>query len=128
MSDWGAQVDNLFGEMAEEIADKAVRKVGLTAYSTLVTATPVDTGRARNAWQMSTGSPSSEVPAEGLDHYPPPDAVPSAARKARVGDQVFIVNNVEYVGFLDDGSSGQAPGGMTSVMVAQLEAQFGVQG
>lgn len=114
--------------MGEEIADKAVRKVGLTAYSTLVVTTPVKTGRARNGYVMTNGSPSSEVSAEGLDHYPAPDAIPSAVRKAKLGEPIYIVNNVEYIGFLDDGSSQQAPGGMTSVMVAQLEAQFGVTG
>lgn len=102
MSDWSAQVDKVFREMEEEVADKVVRKVGLTALSTLVKTTPVDTGRAKNGWE--------------------------ATKPAEFGDPFLIVNNVEYIGFLDDGWSQQAPAGMTSVMISQLEAQFGAKG
>lgn len=100
------------------------KKVVFQLFKDLVAATPVDTGRARAAWTISEGSPSDDVPPEGQDHYPSPDI--SNAVVALDEDKPFgviwIVNNVVYIVALDDGHSGQAPAGMTSLALSNLNA------
>lgn len=94
-------------------AGKAIRKAALAADQAAVLATPVDTGRARANWIVTTGSPSEEA------DRPPDKSGQSAISEGsatiasvRPEDAVFIANNVEYIAFLENGSSSQAPNGM----------------
>lgn len=109
----------------QEEAELIVRKLFLLLFAWLVQGTPVRTGRARNGWDTSTGSPSDYVPPEGSDSYPEPAPPVGEAQRFRLGMILWIVNNVNYIVPLDEGSSQQAPAGMTAVAIANLEAQFG---
>lgn len=79
----------------------------------LVESTPVDTGFAKTNWIPSVGIPKTNTSGSR-------EATNSGAQKAglarvrvyRIGQgRVFIVNNVPYIGDLNDGSSAQAPSG-----------------
>lgn len=111
-------------EVREE-AELIVRKLYLLLFAWLVKATPVRTGRARNGWDGSVGDPSDFVPAEGAASYPPPQPPLSEAQRFRLGMILWIVNNVNYIVYLDEGSSSQAPAGMTAIAIANLRAQLG---
>lgn len=63
----------------EKTVDDEIQKMATDLHAGLMRATPVDTGRARNGWQLT------------------------------LGNEPVIENQVEYIGVLNDGHSKQAP-------------------
>jgi HK97 gp10 family phage protein len=103
-----------------ENADKLVKKVAMAIDQAVVMATPVDTGRARANWIASLDVASSTV-TQNTDKG---GAQAIAAARATIngydGDtnaEVHITNNLEYIGFLNDGSSAQAPSGFVRTAI-----------
>lgn len=113
------------GQIAKDLtvnADKVVRAVALAADAAIVTATPVDTGRARSNWLVEL-----DVPASGTRQPYAPGSklgrgesanLQAALNQAgaKVGqfnggknNSIHITNNLPYIGALNDGSSKQAP-------------------
>ena len=101
--------------------EDVVRKIQLRAMQALRSGTPVDTGFARSGWTPSVGSPM----AQALNRPATETAAKAAARKRaskhlaeaqkiaqtyklRQGP-AFISNATPYIGFLNGGSSAQAP-------------------
>lgn len=108
----------------EKEVETARKKVTLKLFSDLIKATPVDTGRARAGWMVSAGRPSNEAPPEGQQSYPEPDATNAlvAFQDNEPFGVIWIVNNVSYIVALDEGHSGQAPAGMTSIALNNLRS------
>jgi hypothetical protein len=89
------------------------KRIVLEVLRRVVLRTPVDTGRARGNWQIEVGSiPKGETGklAKGED-----------AEAASIG---WIANNLEYVVFLEDGSSGQAEAGMLEITLLEVSETF----
>jgi hypothetical protein len=118
----------IVADVVDKNAGKVIRQAALEADQVGVLRTPVDTGRARANWIVSTGSPSSTEtagPNAGDQSANEAQATAQAlnqAQTALVGYKltlgpIFITNNVEYIMFLDEGSSEQAPQGMTAFML-----------
>lgn len=114
------EVDRAMAELVRFI-ERVMRRLQLRAFQALTSATPVLTGFARAGW-----SPAASAPDPGPSDRPPGLAVASAQASAlfaqhqqaaqalaagyRLGQgAVFIVNNVRYVFFLNQGTSAQAP-------------------
>lgn len=96
------------------------KRLALEALVRVVQKTPVDTGRARSGWNTTVGTPD-----ESIAQNPDPVSVGVIATSDLGPFQVVhISNNVIYIEFLEQGSSSQAPRGMVSVTVAELEALF----
>ncbi len=102
-------------------ADALTRKCALAVDQTVVLATPVDTGRARSNWIVTTDTPASnEIPA-----YVPGKGQSTGAANAQaainqgqteiakfkgeVNGAICITNNLDYIEGLNDGHSAQAP-------------------
>lgn len=118
----------------EDKIEKTIRKAALAADQVAVNATPVDTGRARGGWIASVGTPSQEGsapagPGKAEGGSPESNAAQAAAKALQQAEQVvseykldagsiFLANNVEYIVKLDNGSSKQAPAGMTAAALA----------
>jgi hypothetical protein len=101
------------------------RATALAVDQTVVMATPVDTGRARSNWRVST-EPSSEVyeafsPGEsgstGGENSQAAIAQGQEAIAAATGDTLYISNNLPYIQPLNDGHSAQAPAGFVEQAV-----------
>ncbi len=101
------------------------KKVSFDIFRGVVQKTPVDTGWAQNNWNISVGSVDLTV-------TPKPEGSGSpggfdALRKMedvdidRVGEIVYISNNLGYITYLEQGSSDRAPNGMVRVTVAEVE-------
>ena len=99
---------------------KVLRNAAFKVDQAVVTATPVDTGRARSNWIASIGSPAGGTrgpfsPGSKLGRGENNNAQAAiTAAKAiidsrRFNQSVFITNNVHYIGDLNNGSSKQAP-------------------
>lgn len=96
---------NLDG-LAENVAvmsDKVQRKAALDLFGELIQTTPIDTGRARAGWSMDARKGEDVPPLKASSYHPkspvPPKGVP----------YIMIYNNVEYIVYLNEGRSTQAP-------------------
>lgn len=117
------------GRKIPERSNKLLRKVFLTADQVLVLGTPVDTGRARSGWvpsvtQPSDNEPGAFSPGENLGIGEARNAAIAlekaviVAAQHKIGQSLFITNNVVYIVPLDKGHSPQAPQGFTKQAVA----------
>lgn len=119
------RLDRLADNAAKNV-EKAMRGAGIVADQVLVLGTPVDTGRARAAWQVSFGSPNLDEGTPTKKKIGPKDSGAAAGlanakleegRRTilafRVGGEMFISNAVPYIERLDKGSSKQAPEGFS---------------
>ncbi len=120
------------------------KKIVLTALQRVVEKTPVRTGRARGNWQVTINKLASGVVDNSnwekkrkkkeltKDGYQPlnkddHDAINKGI--AAIKDLppfciVYISNNLDYIEFLENGSSEQAPEGMVATTIAELKQMF----
>ena len=141
-----SQVNKFVKTLAPEQAVKFHRLIALEALRRVVFKTPVDTGRARGAWQTTIGKASSK---EGKDSNPVATGagVLSSLKFLQV---VYLSNNVPYFDVLvkgkfrpknpgpssdprkgrkgrvlvKEGFSVQAPKGIIPVTIAELSVIF----
>lgn len=124
-------------DLGREVA-RVVKKAAIVADQVAVTETPVDTGRARANWYVTVGKTSDDV--GGFDEVGERKSDARGAANAQrsldratagvapfvagqgVRGSIFITNNVEYIGRLEEGSSAQAPQGMTRQAVEAAAA------
>ena len=100
-----------------------IRRAGaIKADSILVTSTPVDTGLARSNWLPSVRAPRNEViklQAEGNSTIVTPRSLNFQEwNNIDVNTPIYLTNNVEYIVYLNDGHSGQAPAGFVEKAIA----------
>lgn len=117
----------LIGANISTNADVLVRKVALAVDSTVVLATPVDTGQARSNWQVSLDQPEqATIPA--YDPGKGGSTAQSNTDKAieqgkqvigsyKGGVDICIANNLDYIDDLNNGKSTQAPAGFVEEAV-----------
>lgn len=115
-----------FGERTEDEARTIFRKIALDLDRAVVLATPVDTGRARGNWFASLNAPSSETTdstdATGSGAI---NRAAGIAQRAKLGDSVWLTNNLPYILPLENGSSKQAPQGMVDVNLRAIADRYG---
>ncbi len=108
------------GKRIEQNANALVVKTAILINQAVVLATPVDTGRARANWQASIGTPITE-PTDDEDISGNSTIAHNNGVIGRRGPNqtVFISNNVNYIGDLNDGSSSQAPANFVELAVQE---------
>ncbi|MGI9549110.1 MAG: HK97 gp10 family phage protein [Bdellovibrionales bacterium] len=79
--------------IANELRTRALRALG-----DVKLATPVDTGRARNSWHIGY-TPSFNTTGAGVTILTRSDEI----------QEIIVTNGTDYIQFLNDGSSRQAP-------------------
>lgn len=100
-------------------AQGMVKQTVLAIDQVLVVSTPVDTGRARANWVVGTG-PSTKA----IDAYAPGKGGSTAAENAEAAlaqarafldstdaSTIYISNDLDYIEYLNQGTSAQAPAG-----------------
>jgi len=104
---------------------QATQKIGLQALRGVVLKTPVDTGRARGNWNVTFGNPSTRV-SENRDKPGDNTINKGSGKISRVEPfgRIYISNNLPYILPLENGWSTQAPTGMVSTTVTEIESQF----
>lgn len=117
------------GFLAEKVganSEKAVRKAAIAADTTVVMTTPVDTGRARANWFATVGLPANLQ----LDNTDPSGATAMSQAQAVIAGwkrgqgSIFITNSLPYIVPLEEGSSAQAPNGMTQAAIQAARAEL----
>lgn len=117
-----------FADKTEKNAEKLVRGTALAVFGSVIKRTPVDTGRARGNWQTDVGRMPDGVTERD-------DKSGAAASKEtiintadfKLGQPIFLINNLPYIRRLEDGSSTQAPAGMVKVTVNEFEREVNRQ-
>jgi len=114
------QLDREMEEMEGEILATS-QEIALDAYSSVKEKTPVDTGFALNSWFIDLGDDASRDDNGGVDTAAQ-DTV--TVMDAKPFQAITIANGAEYIGALEDGHSNQAPNGMVSVTLAEMESKY----
>jgi len=114
-------------ETGKELEDTLVdfqKKISLEVLTGVVEKTPVDTGRARAGWIASIGKPSI-VKTKRKDKSGNSTIDKGGAKidKLKPFQTLWISNNVEYIEFLEHGSSQQSPRGMAALTIAEVNAR-----
>ena len=107
--------------------EQIIKKACIDLYRRIVERTPVDSGRAKASWGLSvfdgdevvTESQYSEAQISGIIN-----TEVRGFTTERLGDQVIIYNNLEYIENLENGTSDQAPTGMVMVSLVEFETHF----
>jgi len=106
------------------------KKIALELLRRCVEKTPVDTGRAKGGWQLTLGSPTdgqtgrSDETARGEADSGTVSAALAALAGLKAFEVVWLSNNVEYIGELENGTSQQAPEGMLALSIEEVEGMF----
>ena len=118
-----AMFQKALAKRASQVEKAAVRKIqaaSKAAHETVVLATPVDTGQARSNWLTRRNSPNRAVidahaPGKNLGRGELANAATAIAlgrreiETVRIGDKLFITNNLDYIAALNRGTSMQTP-------------------
>jgi len=116
-------IDDAVGEIQAD-AEDVVLKLGMDLWRSIVLKTPVDTGRARQSWNLQWGKPDGQVPSEGGHGDMPSMPNPGA----KTSDELHISSNLHYIKYLEAGRPGpgsrQAPRGMVKISIEELKAQI----
>lgn len=105
-----------FQAKTEAKMGRVVRKISLDMFTEVIMMSPVDTGRFRGNWQTAVGdAPDGTVELLDPDGNTVIAKASGAVAEMKPGDVIYMANNLPYAEALEDGWSGQAPGGMVAL-------------
>lgn len=101
---------NTIADGVETNAELVKKATALAVDQALVLATPVDTGHARANWQISAFNPvTEELDDEDQVGNSTINRNEAAIKAIPPEADIYITNNVPYIGELNNGKSAQAP-------------------
>jgi hypothetical protein len=121
--DFALEIDREWAAKEQDI-DDLVHEIALETTRRIVLKSPVDTGRFRSNWFVSVNSPSAQITDQIRSNEQvvfDAEAVVMAHEKLPM---VYIQNNLPYANRLENGWSKQAPAGMVSFAMAEIENMY----
>lgn len=134
---------NRLADRLESGITKTVNELSARVLDHIIDDTPVDTGRARGNWFAQVGSPHEHIFANHLGDaaLASTDLVREKAlfdrtgrtnagnqkvkiRARRAGEELFISNNLPYIGRLNEGYSAQAPSHYVQKAIMKAASEF----
>jgi hypothetical protein len=110
-----------------ETVETVQRHAAFNIFGRIVESNPVDTGYSRSNWNVSLDTPNLTV-------SPPPTketgrnayAAPNFPENLTTDGTrpIYISNGVDYVQYLEEGSSQQAPSGFIRIAFERVEAEM----
>lgn len=126
--------------------DEIVKKLAIDTFSGIVEKTPFDTGTAKRSWNIAVGRADPSVPEKAKDDDDDDDDVGGDSLKSQIellkqasaisalsgykastGQFIWITSNLNYIIYLEGGSSTQAPEGMVSTTLQEVKAALEAQ-
>ncbi len=104
-----------FKKKTTRMTEQVFKGTVISLFGKIVARTPVDTGRLSNSWRPTVNRPSKS------SQKASPDAILKTVSNAKLGDSIYLVNNLPYAQKIEAGSSKQAPTGMVRVTVAEYQ-------
>ena len=125
LAQFNADIDNFARKIVPKKAAQLQTKIALEALRRIAEKTPVRTGRAKGNWIPTIGSPAPDT-IESFDKTKSGSMVVARGRAILTADRppfstVYITNNVNYIEYLEEGSSKQAPAGMVGITIMELQ-------
>lgn len=111
-----------FKEKVEGRTKAVLQKTALEIDKGVVLSTPVDTGRARGGWNVGINNVNLEETSEDRSGQKTISENESKILQSRAEDSIFVSNNVDYIEFLEKGSSDQAPNGMVAKTLRRFQS------
>ena len=117
--------------MEREAAEQALEKIAFDFLKRVILNTPVDTGRARGGWMSfltATGIPTSFARSGAGANFSEEElrkGLSEGTFQRSFGSRkpfILIENAVQYIVFLEFGSSDQAPAGMMRITFREMQA------
>src|SRR5678815_1202861 len=102
-----------------ETTERQFRKLVLDITADAIKETPLDTGWARANWVPSLRDRDEPAGSRGSVETSSQSRGMVDAATAKIGDTVYINNNVPYIGELNRGHSPQAPPGYVDAIIAR---------
>lgn len=125
LAEFNRGLDNFVKKLVPEQLVLFHRKLVLDISVGAILLTPVDTGRARGGWQTTVGNVTD---ADNGRSDPSGNAAiqeaQEAASKIKPFDVVFVQNNVEYIGFLENGTPRMPAVGMLRRTLLRIGSVF----
>ena len=112
-----------FNDKVDKIATDIFRGTSIDLLTRIIRRTPVDEGTARGNWMTTINTPSKDVD-KSIKDKEGGKAISRAtktAKKAKLGNSIYLINNLPYIGALENGHSDQRPEGMVKVTVTEFE-------
>ena len=107
-----------FANLSEKRMSLIARKSFIDVSGDAIEKTPRKTGRARSNWLPSIGSKSSDITDDTTSKNK--QEIKKIANTFKLGDTLYLTNNLGYIIPLEYGHSKQAPGGMLRISVARF--------
>lgn len=113
------QLDDVYDKKVVQRQEQAVRFCALYFTGDVKLNTPVDTGRARWNWHADLNTMSVRIvePNQGQT----PDEAMTAVANYKLGETIYISNNLPYIKRLNEGYSQQAPAGFVQDSITRAE-------
>lgn len=112
-----------FNEKVTKAATNIFRGTALGLFKNIIKRTPVDTGRLRANWQAEINSiPTDVVKATDKPGGKTIAAAQAETGKAKLGDSIFLINNLEYAEVIENGDRTHLPQGMVKRTVAEFKS------
>ena len=111
------KIGKVLTEEVDNISQLEYKALAFEIFGEIIRLTPVDTGRARGNWNVSSGSPdfstsNSATPAQ-----------PDYNLNVKGFPSVYISNGLHYIGLLEEGRSEQAPDGISKVALGIVRSR-----
>ena len=118
-----------YTKVALEDAHKVVKKVVSDVMVNTVNRTSVETGKLKNSWYASFGSPviatSGRNPDEsGSDSLDSAERVTSKIKKDTMGQSIYFTNSLHYAQKIETGGFSKAPAGMMRISMKNAVKDF----
>ena len=118
-----------YTKVALEDAHKVVKKVVSDVMVGTVSKTSVDTGKLKNSWYASFGSPviateGRDPDAKGADSLDSAERVTSKIDRSQIGQPIFFTNSLHYAEKIELGGYARAPVGMMRVSMRNAVKDF----
>lgn len=113
-------------------AMKVVSDSYLNTSDKVITRTAVLTGKLKNNWSGSFGSPSVvnrntsgfELGSSGADSFDSAKRVAKLIDPSKVGKNIYLTNGLDYAEDIEMGKSGKSPRGMLRVSVREAGGTY----
>jgi hypothetical protein len=120
-----SQISAAYKTKVEGSVEKGVRIMGLQVMRNIVQNTPVDTGRARNNYNVDLNTVDGTITDETDKNTDGTEKFLSATLGYKLSDVLYISNNLPYIKKLNEGWSKQAPAAFVdkAIMVGIRQAK-----
>ena len=120
---------DFFNKKANAANERLFRSSALAIFRGVILGTPVDEGRARGNWQASVHAPiTKETETKDKGGHSTISKAESVTGSAKLGDVVYLANNLPYIGKLNSGSSTQAPAMFVEANVKRVRDNLNKRG